>query len=1119
MEHLTTRKMGSSGYCLFASLLIKFMIFVPAGNARAADSANLVANPGFERGVNQQGIPVNWSNASSYLASMQVVSTQRHSGSYSLQCSTTAGTGYQSCSSDFIPVQGGSPYLLSVWLKSSGNEYAYFGWKEFDSNFQELDSDWMDPFVLSDQNVPAAWTQFSDVSWTNANSSYVKIFSYAPYLSAGTIWIDDVNLVKLDTQLLPPIGVVNSKVARSIDFGQSSLPGDITYAADALSAPLYEGNINYQQILPCKTLVIGFPAFNIDANGFPLTPLALEIRYKDTISDKVEAGYPAHRSFVYSVIDFTSTDPLFHGESDYIYYRLGDLDGTSDGKWKYKQIVFQKSPFQLIRALGGRFTIRIEMPQDPCCQLPLDYVTLASITQSQCDQMLQRGWLLNGFIKVSLPGDAPANPPKYSSLTIFTRDPMRPIYKFTKPASGEITTNVSGFSAKGTVEPLNFAIYSKNGVQNLSFQFSDLTNTQTNTVIKANQLSLWHVVCDNKRLTPYCAKNRFANIPDRIEPVSLLSIDANTSERLWVKIAVPSNVQAGLYSGSIRVLQSGALSKTMTISMNVLPFALQTTGNFYPVYYDPYAQVICSDSNEVYNLYAEAGFDPFIYVTSPQFTPIVSAGVITGFDSSRFETNLQKMIEKRFAKNMVHVETLSTWEAIYETIYNIDESEIAADPNLFYRLSDGRFVNAFSMAISKYLQIGAALGVSMVFSVLDEPEDDPCKRIEAERLFKIVHNNGALTTVTYSGQCDKPVAPGIFGVPMDNGYGGMIPPLTGSVDYKIWGLSSMLTGFQENPANFGYYTTGTSHLRNPLYNRFLHGLMAFRTGAGIVSACAMADWRGDPYNDFDADSAISSFVYPDFLFAYPTWQGKLLPAMNFEGIREGMKDAMYITTLKQLISAKQTDPVSIEASNYLNALKQQINPDYWDAYVCKSDDYGFYKSILAGISDSNNPDDFESFTKIRKKIADYIVLLLACTLFTDDFETGGLTAGKWTTQNSYVSVTGSAAYSGKYGVQLAQSTWIQKSMSTVGYNTIHVKYNRKTKGMGSKEWFYAEWSVDGKTWNNLETTHDTVWSAEDFLCDVGAGNNANFRIRFRTSAGSTSKYACVDNCVITGTKL
>jgi hypothetical protein len=145
-------------------------------------------------------------------------------------------------------------------------------------------------------------------------------------------------------------------------------------------------------------------------------------------------------------------------------------------------------------------------------------------------------------------------------------------------------------------------------------------------------------------------------------------------------------------------------------------------------------------------------------------------------------------------------------------------------------------------------------------------------------------------------------------------------------------------------------------------------------------------------------------------------------------------------------------------------------------------------------------------------------------LYQDNYESGNFnggdeTQGAWTTQNIDASVLTTSKYTGNYGAMLAKTTWIQKTISTAGYDTIHVKYNYNTTGMSGSEYLYVEWSTDGSNWNNLETTSATSWTAQDKTCGSGANNNANFRVRFRTNGSTTSKYAYIDDFIVTGTKL
>ena len=140
-------------------------------------------------------------------------------------------------------------------------------------------------------------------------------------------------------------------------------------------------------------------------------------------------------------------------------------------------------------------------------------------------------------------------------------------------------------------------------------------------------------------------------------------------------------------------------------------------------------------------------------------------------------------------------------------------------------------------------------------------------------------------------------------------------------------------------------------------------------------------------------------------------------------------------------------------------------------------------------------------------------------LWNDNFESGYFSVpGSWTTLNSDSTIIANAKYSGTYGAELAKTTWIEKTISTVGYSSVHIKYNRKTSDLDSGENLCVEWSTDGSNWINLETTNATSWSAQDKTCASGADNNTNFRVRFRTNANLTTEYAYVDDVIVTGTK-
>lgn len=134
--------------------------------------------------------------------------------------------------------------------------------------------------------------------------------------------------------------------------------------------------------------------------------------------------------------------------------------------------------------------------------------------------------------------------------------------------------------------------------------------------------------------------------------------------------------------------------------------------------------------------------------------------------------------------------------------------------------------------------------------------------------------------------------------------------------------------------------------------------------------------------------------------------------------------------------------------------------------------------------------------------------------WSDGFESGGFSAESWST-SGLATVVSSAAYTGNYGALLKKTTWIEsKAVSTVGYDSIYVKYARKTKGLDTDEYLYVEW-YDGSIWHELEKTQDSSWSLVEMTCGTGAGNNANFKIKFSTNGNAGNDEAMVDDVEIT----
>jgi hypothetical protein len=138
------------------------------------------------------------------------------------------------------------------------------------------------------------------------------------------------------------------------------------------------------------------------------------------------------------------------------------------------------------------------------------------------------------------------------------------------------------------------------------------------------------------------------------------------------------------------------------------------------------------------------------------------------------------------------------------------------------------------------------------------------------------------------------------------------------------------------------------------------------------------------------------------------------------------------------------------------------------------------------------------------------------TLFTDGFESGSFAAGGWVKSSSNAAVVTGAARTGTYGARIKMASNISKTVSTVGYTSVDLKYSRRTTGMDAGEKLFVEY-WNGTSWILVESTTSTAWADKTFTLGAGAANKAGFKVRFRTNADLTTERGDVDNVEVIGT--
>ncbi|MEI8011077.1 MAG: dockerin type I repeat-containing protein, partial [Candidatus Omnitrophota bacterium] len=523
----------------------------------------------------------------------------------------------------------------------------------------------------------------------------------------------------------------------------------------------------------------------------------------------------------------------------------------------------------------------------------------------------------------------------------------------------------------GEIEPSGIGVFSLAGSSGISVAATALEDA-AHHIIPVENIRLYHVTEHLRRLDLYWAIAGYDLHPDQMEPVSTFDVAAGGSVYLYAKVVVPADAPGGNYAGFIDFKKGDQVLYRLSLQVRVIPTRLDMSEHINTIYSDPYGKVFSNDTNEVFRIFRETGLEPF-FTSSLGFKPVYDANhTMADVDLSLVAKKMDRFKKEGIIPRVMFLETGSFWEGLYASLFGGVYPMSAAPLDLYNKLEDPVFKSMYTLAIHKLLDLARQYNVELYFEAYDEPGKDPLRRIAADRLYTLIKAAGGKTTVTYYTGCDEPVPALNFVYP-----GGIIPPLTPLIDMKVWELASSGTkGYEQHNPLYSYYTTQYSFMPHPAVNRFLHGLFPFRTDANNVSCYAFGDIDLDPYNDFDVSPYIK---FPknnvDFILAYPTLQGTMIESLSLEGIREGIKDAKYIATLKRLIRENPGEEADA-ASAYLQALKARIPYSFYETYVATRKPYGFYESLVRDVSDKADPGDYEAFTRVRGQIIGHIEALL-----------------------------------------------------------------------------------------------------------------------------------------------
>lgn len=969
--------MNKSKRSVLAPIFVLFVLLVLGGffiykYSIKADitNPNLIINPSFEepltaRTTSSSSLSTTPNGWNTTIASCQntdpaiktkqcLDSTEKHSGNSSWKIEYTADRANQTVRAYSNPIQidPSNIYKLSVWAKNKNNtELGYFGWQELDQSKNPIPTNSENLFVINQTTghveITNTWQQYqAGAKIKNIDTRFIRISFYGP-INKGTIWWDDVSL----TVNNPPIqvGCVNNATTKCENLS----------------------NITVKNVPDQNTYTVKIPAFNNDTNGFPTSPMLLEVKTIDSSAETGSSKNPP--SILSSLVNWS------YGETGKTpYFDLTRLTDKGDNKELTRQILLPRSDRSRIRVVDGNYQFKITANY---ADLPLKYLSLRTLSDQE--YVDYQKWLFGaiGVKEVNAPtSPVPANA---NNITLFTTSLEQPIYPNYYPSNSEINNNIKINSTLNTSESASLSIYSKSNLGNLTIEVTDLINGSNK--IDKSKIDVRQVINDYRFWSRYSSQYKrffpsFGLMPDRLIKFTNINIPANTSTNFRYKINTPARAAPGVYSGKITLKDGNTKVGEFDVKLDLLDLELSRSDYKYDVLeHSPFVssgRLYKDVDKTLANMKDhQTDTDLFVSVACDNTKDPVSCNI------DGLKDSVTKSLSAGVIKDKAFLIALSTTADIILKSTHPEEKPELFNKTLYDKLSDPKFTTVFKDVINQVEKLGQEKNIQFSYMVVDEPAGAQ-KRIYTDRLFpliKSVINEGHTTGTTWETYLGSPelrvdCTTEVNKSLCSNPNGLTLPDYSQWLDYKV----PPITAINNNSA--GFYTTFYNQTRNPVYNRFFHGLYSEALGIRVVLDYVYAKYVGDPYIDNDADylSRFPASGY-DFVLAYPSWSGEMIDTVAWESTKEGIQDTRYIQTLRELILNNPRAAAALESKKFLVDQLDRIDRTFSN-YENSATNFGFSGAILKEVSSQNNERDYRAFESFRNEIFDYLKQLNSVTI-------------------------------------------------------------------------------------------------------------------------------------------
>lgn len=339
---------------------------------------------------------------------------------------------------------------------------------------------------------------------------------------------------------------------------------------------------------------------------------------------------------------------------------------------------------------------------------------------------------------------------------------------------------------------------------------------------------------------------RTANDKETLEP---FDCDEQSNKQVWITLKVPEDSKPGEYEGVITIKPKNASETQLRLTLVVFPFELAPPKLYYTLYYLNTLKV--SKSHDLPHFKQKS-------TIKKDFRDIKSHGINNVIISHR-------RLDFNILKELLDFKDSAGLDKT--TLFLTAWPKLATDYESLMRLRSD---------VEGIVKFARLRGIQKVYYYgVDELE--PALLPLEKPMLKTIRNSGALTMTA-----------------TDRSFFGTIDDVLDLVIFRGPPPHDVVEGVHKRNNKIWIYGNPQGGEEKPAVYRYNYGYLLWKLnvdGAAIYAyQCEMGQ---DPWDDFDHKK------YRDHMMTYPTINGNI-PTLQWEGLREGIDDIRYLSTLLNL---------------------------------------------------------------------------------------------------------------------------------------------------------------------------------------------------------------------------